>query len=279
MLPAFVLLTIAADLASDAARMTDPVAIVKLLGTNDRKMRELARNYTFLQREEEKELDPSGKLKKTETTTSEYVFLYGRPYERRVAKNDQPLSPKEEAKEEEKFQKESAKRSRESDADRAKLAKKEDEERQRIRKLIDELDQAFHLTLDGVEQVDGRAVYRIAAEPRADYKRKLPPFSVLKRLRGTMWIDAEEFQLVKVDAEVIEPISFGLFLASVAAGSKMHFEQTRVNGELWLPKQAWVKAGARVAWKRINGEQTVTWSNYRRFSADSRLVSTEDPPQ
>jgi hypothetical protein len=52
------------------------------------------RDYTYTQRSEVRFLDGHGALQKTETETSEVMVLYGEQVERKIAKNDQPLSDK-----------------------------------------------------------------------------------------------------------------------------------------------------------------------------------------
>ncbi len=67
---------------------------------------ERARNYTMTQRTIERTLDSSGKVKDTETKTVDVLMIRGEPYRKLVAKNDKPLSPDDQRKEEEKMQRE-----------------------------------------------------------------------------------------------------------------------------------------------------------------------------
>lgn len=63
------------------------------------------RDYTYVQREEQRKLDGQGEVKSTETKTYEVMELYGEQVQRLIAKDDKPLSEKDSAKEEEKIQK------------------------------------------------------------------------------------------------------------------------------------------------------------------------------
>jgi hypothetical protein len=273
--PCILMLAMAAD---PQATLSDPAEIVQRLSWADRANRELARQYTYLEESREREFDSKNRIKKQRSESKEVLFLYGRRYERLTAKDGRPLAGKDLAKEEEKLRKETEKRAREPERDRARLAAEEEKRRSELRKAIDEIVKAYDLTLQGVETIKGRRVYRIAAEPRPSYDRKLPPYSFLKRLRGTMWIEAAEFQLVKVDAEVIETFSFGLFLARMSQGSRLHFEQTRVNGEVWLPRAASGKIDGRFLTDRFRGESEVQWSGFRKFQSESRIVETAEIP-
>ena len=66
----------------------------------DRKNTEISRNYTYLERQEEREFDGSGKPKNVEVHTYDVTKLEGSPYRRLVAINDKPLSLKDQKKEE-----------------------------------------------------------------------------------------------------------------------------------------------------------------------------------
>src|SRR5262245_29842339 len=81
----------------------DAREIIRQAVERDRGISERARNYTFLQRQEVRKLDGSGKAKETEILTHEVTLLEGSPYYRLVARNDQPLSPAEQKQEDEKL--------------------------------------------------------------------------------------------------------------------------------------------------------------------------------
>jgi hypothetical protein len=47
---------------------------------------ERSKNYTYLERQEEREYDAKGQIKKSTVETNEILILAGRPYERLVAR-------------------------------------------------------------------------------------------------------------------------------------------------------------------------------------------------
>lgn len=262
-----ILLMLAAD------RLTDPVLIIRRLGENDRRNREIARQYTYVRRVEERDLDEAGQLKKSESKTLEILFLYGRRYEKLISKNDKSLPSDEQAKEEEKFRRETEKRKQESTTDRQRLARDQEKKGEELRRMLDEVEKAYILKLEATECPAGRDTYRIYATPRPDYHRFFPPYSILSKMNGRMWIDADDFQLVKLEAEVIEPFSFGLILARASPGTRFYFEQRRLNGEVWMPQRATVKLDGRLGiFKKVRTDVLVDWKNFRKFQADSRIV-------
>ena len=244
---------------------------------NDKKQRD----YTFTMRREEHKLDGKSRVKSTESKTSEIMQLYGEQVARLIAKNDQPLSPNEAAREEQKIQKLMDKRKNESETDREKRHKKEEKEREDGRRFVREVADAYNFRLTGVETPEGRPTYVIDAEPRPGYQPHLKEANILPKFRFRAWIDRSESQWRKVEVECIDTVSIGLFLLRLHKGSRAVVEQTRVNDEVWLPKHVSVKADARLALlKGLNIDEDVIFRDYRKSRSDARIVSVgtgQDP--
>lgn len=61
----------------------------------------------------------------------------------------------------------------------------------------------FQYTLEGEERIDGRRVFRLAYEPRPAASGSGKDFErILSLLHGHLWIDAEQYELVKVEARL-----------------------------------------------------------------------------
>jgi hypothetical protein len=227
------------------------------------------KNYTFLERVEERRYGRNGNLSSREIQTYEFMILGGRPYGKLVERDDQRLPAKEARKEQEKVDKESAKRQRESASDKAKEEKDRAEERRYLR----EVPEAFNLAVHGTEHIGGRSVWVIGAQPKPGYKPKIKRAEILAHLRGKIWVDQADYQWVKAEVEVIDPISFGLGLVRLAAGAVLNFDQVRVNDEVWLPAHISVRADARLAYlRKLRAEVDITYRDYQKFQADSRIV-------
>jgi hypothetical protein len=251
----------------------DALDIVRKSLDRDANNYERSKNYTYLARQEEREFDGSGKVKSTESQTFDISILGGRRYERLVAKNDKPLSDKEQKQEQEKMDRELAKRQRETPAEKARLEK----ERTGNRRYLQEVPSVYTLRLVGTELVSGKPAWVIQAEPKPGYKPKMDRAKVLTKIRAKIWIDQAEYQWVKVEAEAVEPLSFGLGLFRIAPGGKLHFEQMRINDEVWLPSVFTASADARLGYlKKLHGDINVTYRDYRKFQSDSRILSADE---
>ncbi|HEY1219331.1 MAG: hypothetical protein ABSE42_18840 [Bryobacteraceae bacterium] len=261
-----------------AQNATDAREIVRRSIELDRKNEAIARNYTFLERDETRMVDRSGKPKKApEARTFDVTLLEGSPYRRLVERNDRPLPPPEERKEQDKLRRSIDERRKETPAERQNRIAEWDRKQQRQRAPFQEIPDAFDLRLAGEETLNGRDVYVIAATPKPGYKPKLAAAAYFPKIKGKLWIDKRDNQWVKGEIETLDTISFGGILVRLAKGSRAAFEQTRVNDEVWLPRLITVDVSARlllVAGERAEVE--IGFSKYRKFQADSRLV-TERP--
>jgi len=236
---------------------------------------DVRRNYVYQRREVEKELEKDGQVKKTEIRTYDVVMIFDRPYGKLIARNDQPLTPQEQQKEDEKMQKAFERRKKRA----AERAGKPEEPSEDDRKLLQALPKAYDFRFAGEETIDGQPPWIIEAIPNPQFKPSGLMEKLLAKLRGRMWIDQKDLQWVKVDAEVIDDWSFGLFVAKLYKGTHLETEAARINDEIWLPKREYVNAGARVGWKTERVESETIYSNYQKFHATAVVTGVVGPPE
>jgi len=231
------------------------------------------RDYTYVERDVENRLDGKGKTKSTETKTYDVLEIYGEPVQKLIEKDDKPLSEKEAAKEDEKVQKIIDKRKNESDEDRKKREQREEKNREDDRKFVTEIADAYNFTLVGTEQINGRDAWIVDGEPRPGFEPRMKEAKFLPKFHGRVWIDKDDQQLVKMDVEAIDTVSVGWFLARVHKGTRVMYEQTRVNDEVWLPQHVTFKVDVRLALLKnfnIDGEQT--YRDYKKFRTSAKIV-------
>lgn len=248
-------------------------ALVRQVADKDIENDKKQADYTYIQREEEHRLDGKGQVKSSESKTEEIMVLYGEQVQRLIAKDDKPLPEKDAAKEEERIRKLTDKRKNESEEQRKKRTEAEEKDREDARKFVSEVADAYNFRLIGRESLDGRETYVIDAEPRPDFEPHTKEAKILPKFRFRAWIDQAESQWVKLDAECIDTVSLGWFLARIHKGSRLSIDQTRVNDEVWLPRHVAIKVDVRVALlKNFDVEADVTYRDYKKFRTDTRIV-------
>ncbi|HXN46726.1 MAG TPA: hypothetical protein VN893_08795 [Bryobacteraceae bacterium] len=260
--------------ATLAAGQTDAREMIRRAAAADERNWKAARNYTFSEREKLRYLDSQGGVKSQEVRLTDVMLLDGSPYSRLVARDDRPLSPAEDRKEQEKLTRNLAERRDQTASQRgqrlADYASRPEWQREAWRELPD----AFDFRLAGEEVWDGHALYVIEATPHQGYQPLSRTAKIFAHLRCRLWVDKQDYHLVKGDVEVVDTISVGLFLVRVARGSHAAFEQTRVNDEVWLPSHLRASVSARLGLlKVLRVEQELSYSKCRDSRADSPVIS------
>ena len=253
--------------------------LIRQCAENDLKNDKLLRDYTYVERQVTRHVDGKGQVKSTETKTYDELQIYGEPVEKLIAKDDKPLSAKDAQKEDEKIQKLIDKRKDESDSDRKKRLEKEEKDREEERQFVREVADAFNFKFIGIEALNGRENYVIDGDPKPGYQPVRKEAKILPKVRFRVWIDRADSQVAKLDVEIIDTFSWGLFVARLHKGSRVILEQVRVNDEVWLQQHVAVKVDARIALlKDFNVDMDITDRDYKKFRAETKVVGVGEIP-
>ncbi|MDQ6894724.1 MAG: hypothetical protein M3167_18875 [Acidobacteriota bacterium] len=230
--------------------------------------------YTFTEKHTERRLDGKGGVKKVTTETFEvYPSLEpGHTYRRLVERDGRTLTSDELAAEDRRHDKKVADAG--DAAAEQKRAAKRAEARRKEDSAIAQLFDIYDIQISGRELLDGRPsiVLAFRPKPRADPAGRAG--KVLVKFAGRAWIDEEDKQLVRVDAELVDTLSFGLgVLARLQKGGRASIIRRKVNGEIWLPALAHFTGSARLLLvKGLNLDATSEYSDYRKF----QVATTSD---
>jgi hypothetical protein len=189
-----------------------------------------APEYSFVERDVESKHHSTLTVK-----TYEVLMIDGSQYSKLIAINDHPLSPSEQAEEENKLRAEVLRRGHESERERRRRIARYLKEREQNHAMLKEMVDAFDFRLVGERQLEGYDCWVFDAQPKPDYQPKTRETRVLLGMKGKLWIEKNQYQWVRVEAEVMRPISlYGIF-ARVGPGTKFFLEQAPIAGNLWLP--------------------------------------------
>jgi hypothetical protein len=272
--------TLLAVLAVAGCWAQDPRELVRRSIAQDQLDWVRMKDYTWQARSVEKHLDAHGKVESTKREAWETLMLDGQPYRRTVERDGKPLSPSEQRSEQKRLDKETRRLGAESPAEKQKRLDEAEKNRRREFAFLSEIPDLFDLKLEGDSTVDGRPVWVVSGAPRPGATAKSSDAKMLLKLRGRMWIDKATYQWARVEAETTDTISWGLFLARLNAGAKMVFEQTEVSPDLWFPKRLVLTGNGRIGLvKRLSQDTEIEWSNYKKFSVESKMVTTPPNPK
>ncbi len=240
--------------------------------------------YTFLENRTEHRLDSKGNVEKTISEVYE-VYPSWEPkhtYRKLVARDGTLLSAKEieeqDRKHEAKLEKEARKLAAEGTSAEERRVAKEAEALRKEEEAVEELFCVYEIAVVDRETLDGRDSILLTFHPRMNVKPTTAGGKILKKFSGRAWIDENDHQLVRIEAELIDNLSFGFgVLARLHKGARAEFQRRKVNDEIWLPAEAHFTGSARVL--LFKGLRIDTWSeysDYKKFTVDSSAtVSTE----
>ena len=131
--------------------------------------------------------------------------------------------------------------------------------------LIDATRTAFLFTLVDHEPRGDRMLSKYSMVPNPAYRATSRATSIFAKVRGYVWIDDQSEQLARVEGEVTDDISVGLFLAKVNKGS--HFMQERYEFApwLWFPSFSQYDFDGRKFFTSFSFHERTFYSKYRRI--------------
>ena len=236
---------------------------------HQKQLEKVRENYPYTSLQTTQDIDSNGQVKKTETQVGEDFFVNGHVIERTVKKNGQPLNDHDQQKETE-----------------------------RVTKLVEK---AQKIPSDHPLEGENISVSRILAimdvrNPRRETLRGRPAIvfdfigrkdakthglaeDASKKLQGTIWVDEADREVAHLEVQFIDNFHVaGGLVASIDKGSSFRFDQSLVNGEIWLPIAAEANLHARVL--VVKGyRQHFTESDYdfKRFHVEAEQMKDARP--
>ncbi len=150
-----------------------------------------------------------------------------------------------------------------------KLARKQKERDE----LIDATRVAFVYNLVSTEMRDGRVLYKYSMMPNPAYKPSSRATSIFAKVRGFVWIDPKAEQVARIEGEVTDDISIGLFLAKVYKGSRFLQERREVAPGLWMPLFSQYDFEARKFFSSISVHERTFYSQFHRIGPPKEALA------
>jgi hypothetical protein len=230
---------------------------------HQRQLDKVKEDYTYTSTQTTQDIDGNGQVKKTETNEFEVFFVNSHAVSRQVKKDGKPLDEHEEAKETERVSKE-AERAEKTPPDQA----PEGQQEVSITKTLELMD----VRNPRREVYRGRPAIVFDFVGRKDAKTHGVIEDASKKLEGTLWIDEADRQVAHMDVRFIDNFRVaGGLVATIQKGSNFHFDQSPVNGELWLPTGAEASMDARILLvKGLRQHFTERDSDFKRFHVETQ---------
>jgi len=231
---------------------------------NQKQLEGVVDQYSCTENEEERELDKNGQVKKT--TVKEYMDFYlgGELVRREVKKDGKPLTTDEQKKEDGRIEK------RIRDYDKKK-SEGEDASKKKERIDVSTFLRSSDFTHPRWERFRAHEVIVFDFAPNPAYKPRNKTEDLLHKLVGTLWVDDQDHQVVRLEAHLSDSFKLaGGLLASIRKGSSLVMEQAKTNGEVWLPSYVDAHFSARLLLlSSAVGDYASKFSDYKKFRVDT----------
>lgn len=139
--------------------------------------------------------------------------------------------------------------------------------------LIDATHNAFLFTLVAAEQRGDRTLSKYKMDPNPAFKPTTRFTSIFPKVRGFVWIDEASGELARIEGDVTEDISVGLFLGKIYKGS--HFMQERYEflPGLWLASFTQYDFDGRKFFSGFSIHERTFYSNYHYIGAPKEALA------
>jgi hypothetical protein len=229
---------------------------------HQKQLEKVRETYTYSSVRTIQDIDGNGQVKKTETLEHEAFFVNGHHIERRVKKDGKPLSEHEEQKETERVTKLVEK------AEKTPPDEPLEGQGVSVSRVLEIMD----VRNPRRENYRGRPALVFDFVGRKDAKTHGLAEDMSKKLRGTLWIDEADRQVAHMEVTFDDNFKVaGGLLASIQKGSSFHFDQSLVNGEIWLPTGGEGTIQARLLMvANLREHFTERDYDYKRFRVDTQ---------
>jgi hypothetical protein len=129
--------------------------------------------------------------------------------------------------------------------------------------LIDATHNAFLFTFVANEPRSDRMLSKYKMDPNPSFKPTSRFTSIFPKVRGFVWVDVASSELARIEGEVTDDISVGLFLGKIYKGS--HFMQERYEFQpgLWLASFSQYDFDGRKLFSSFSVHERTFYTNYR----------------
>ena len=138
--------------------------------------------------------------------------------------------------------------------------------------LIDQTRSAFFFTQLGEEMRGDRKLLKFRMDPNPGYRPPTRSASIFTKVKGMIWLDEVSGQMARVEGDVTDDISFGLFLGKIYKGSHFLQERYEFAPGVWLPTFTEYDFDGRKFFSQVSVHQKTLASNYRRVGTPADAI-------
>jgi hypothetical protein len=138
--------------------------------------------------------------------------------------------------------------------------------------LIEATHSAFIFTYIGQEPRGDRMLAKYRMEPNPKYKSTNRATSIFAKVKGFVWVDESANELARVEGEVTDDISLGLFLAKVYKGSRFMQDRYEMAPGLWMPSFTQYDFDGRKFFSGFSVHEKTFFSGYKKIGPPAEAI-------
>jgi hypothetical protein len=239
--------------------------------------------YVFNERRVEQKVNAAGRV--TGESVKVYEVYPGLPgedrYYRLIEEGGRPTPPDRLAKQDIERQKQAEEyaRNQATPSKRQKDAREQDKARREYSAAVEDIFRVYNIQMVRREPIDGIDTILATLVPKPGARPQTDDGKVMRHFKARAWISESDYELVRVEIEAIDNLSFGLGLvARVHKGTVATYQRRKVNGQTWLPAEVTWTASARVLLlRRLRLRGVSEFSNYRRYGVETKTTIGAPP--
>jgi hypothetical protein len=246
---------------ASTASLPDIHELMRQVQEHQRQLDKVRENYTYTSTQVIQDVDSSGAVKKTENDEYEIFFVNSHQIYRLVKKDGKALEGQD-------LEKETAHVTKHVEkAEKTPPGQPLEGPEVSITKILDVMD----VRNPRRELYHNRPTIVFDFVGRKDAKTHGLAEDASKKLQGTLWVDEADRVVAHLDVSFDDNFRVaGGLVATIQKGSNFHFEQSPVNGELWLPTGAEGSMQARLLLlKGIRQHFTERDTDFKRFNVEA----------
>jgi len=138
--------------------------------------------------------------------------------------------------------------------------------------LLEATHRAFLFTYLGQEPRGDRVLGKYRMEPNPKFKPSNRATAIFAKVRGYVWVDESAQELARIEGEVTDDISLGVFLANIYKGSRFMQDRYEMAPGLWMPSFTQYDFDGRKLFSAFVIHEKTFYSAYRKIGPPAEAI-------
>lgn len=136
--------------------------------------------------------------------------------------------------------------------------------RARAEAMVRDVAQALQFRVVKREVFEGTPAIVVAFSPRPDARPITREGRIASGFTGRLWVKEATREVMHLDAEAVDDITFGGFLGKIYKGTRAILDREEIEPGVWMPTRMTFIGEGRALFRRIKIDLNIQWFDYRK---------------